>query len=84
MQADSAFLQRLLLDHLHQAYDGLHARVVAAVSSQRFQDLLQAAMQQWLAAASCVACLALLLATIAAGGCGVHTVVVLCDRQLAL
>lgn len=67
MQADVAFYQQQLLGHLQQAYDGLQARIESFFGSQRFQDLVQVAMQQWLAAASCVAALMLLLATIAAG-----------------
>jgi hypothetical protein len=67
MQADFASYQQQLLGHLQQAYDGLQARIESIVVSQRFQDLVQVAMQQWLAAASCFAALMLLLATIAAG-----------------
>lgn len=45
----------------------LQGQVASIHSSQRFQELLEVAMQQWLAAAACVASLVLLLATIAAG-----------------
>lgn len=63
--------QQLVLQHAQtfaqQGLDGLRALVESALSSQKAQELLQEAMQQWLAAASCVVSLALLLTTIAAG-----------------
>jgi hypothetical protein len=65
MQADFASHQQH--GHLQQAYDGLQARIESLIASERFQELVQVAMQQWLAAASCFAALMLLLATIAAG-----------------
>jgi succinate dehydrogenase hydrophobic anchor subunit len=69
MQADlqPVPLQQQLLQHLQQAWHGLQARLDDVMNSERFQELLQIAMQQWMAAASCLASLLLLLATIAAG-----------------
>lgn len=75
MQAAERFndYQQLVLQHVQtyaqQGLDGLRALVESALTSQKAQELLQVAMQQWLAAASCVVSLALLLTTIAAGGC---------------
>lgn len=63
-------LQHRLQHSLHglqQSLYGLQSHIEAVIHSQRFQDFMDMALQQWLAAASCVACLALVLATIAAG-----------------
>lgn len=64
MQADQLLSLKL---HLQQSVHDLQSHVEAVIHSQKFQEFLEMALQQWVAAASCVACLALLLATIAAG-----------------
>lgn len=57
-----------LQQQLLERWNGwLQGQVASIHSSQKFQELLEVAMQQWLAAAACVASLVLLLATIAAG-----------------
>jgi hypothetical protein len=60
-------LQQQLLERGAAWHVWLQDQIASIHSSQRFQELLEAAMQQWLAAAACVASLVLLLATIAAG-----------------
>lgn len=58
-----------LLQHVHKAYGGLQTIVESIANNEKFQGLWQMVVQQWLAAASCVASLALLLGTVAAGTC---------------
>lgn len=60
-------MQQQLLERGAALNGWLQDQIASVHSSQRFQELLEAAMQQWLAAAACVASLVLLLATIAAG-----------------